>query len=142
MENERKFGTISTSPKIILKNIETFRKFKGENFRDKSKVLPPLGKPKGKNSSKIILVKINKPRMVKMGSLVEEKSGPSFNIVIITIRNITIMKNSGRGRMVSPFFFRNHSVKINIVVKYFLWNRNLAIKCFEVKGFRTCLGLQ
>jgi hypothetical protein len=106
MENGRKFGTISISLKIILKNIESFNKFKGKNFRDKSKVHPPPGKPEGKNSSKIISVKINKPGMVKIGSLVEKKYGPSFNIVIITIRNITITKNSGRTRMVSPTLFQ------------------------------------
>ena len=137
MENGRKFGTISIiSPKIILKNIEAFNKFKRENFRDKSKMLPPPRKLEGKNSSKIISVKINKPEIVKIGSLVEKKSRPSFNIVIITKRNITITKNSVRGR-ISPFFFRNHSIKINIVVKYLLWNRSSAIKCFEVKGFNV-----
>jgi hypothetical protein len=134
MENGRKFETINISLKIILKNIEAFNKFKGENLRDKSKVHPPPGKPEGKNSFEIISIKINKPGMVKIGSLVGEKSRPSFSIVIITIWNITIMKNSGR-RMVSPIFFRNHSVKINTVVKYFLWNRSLAINCFKVEGF-------
>ena len=66
---------------------------------------PPPGKPEGKNSSEVITVKINKPRMIKIKSLVNEKDGPSFNRVIITIRNITIIKNSERRRMVSLIFF-------------------------------------
>jgi hypothetical protein len=52
----------------------------GGDIKDKTKVHPPPGKPKGKNSSKIVSIKSNKPGMVKIRSLVKEKSGPSINI--------------------------------------------------------------
>jgi hypothetical protein len=116
----RKFGTISISLEMSLKNVKGFKKFEGENLWDKTKVHPPLGKPEGKNSAKIIAIKINKPRMVKLGSLVKENFGPSLNIIIITIRNIKITKNSGRRRMISPIFFKNYFVKINSMEKYSL----------------------
>jgi hypothetical protein len=81
---------------------------------------PPPEKPEGKNSTKIITIKINEPRMVKLGSLGEEKFGQSFNIIIIIVRNIKITKNYERRRMTSPIFFRNYFVKINTVEKYSL----------------------
>jgi hypothetical protein len=68
-------------------------------------VHPPPRKPKRENSTKIIAIEINKSRMVKLGSLVKETFGPSFNIIIITVRNIKITKNSGRRMMISPIFF-------------------------------------
>jgi hypothetical protein len=104
---------------MSLKNVESFNKFERENLWDKAKVHPPPGKLEGKNSTKIIVIKINKQGMVKFGSLVKEKFGPRVNIIIMTVRNIKITKNSGRGRMISPIFFRNYSVKINTVEKVF-----------------------
>ena len=70
--------------------------------------------------------------MVKLGSLEEEKSKPSFNIIIITVRNIKITKNSGRRRMIAPIFFRNYFVNINTVEKYSLRIRNLVINWFKI----------
>jgi hypothetical protein len=66
-------------------------------------VHPPPGKPEGKNSTKIIVIKINKPGIIKFGSLVKEKSGPSFNIIIVTVRNIKITKNLGRNDLSNLF---------------------------------------
>jgi hypothetical protein len=119
MENGGKFRTISISLKLILKKSETFNKFKGEDIRDKTKMHPPPRKPKGKNSSKIVSVKSNKPGMVKIGSLVKEKSGPSINVIIIIVRSITVIKNSRRRRMITPIFFRKYLVNICIVL--FFW---------------------
>jgi hypothetical protein len=93
---------------------------------------PPLGKLERKNSTKIIAIEINEPRMVKLVSLVEEKFGPSFNVIIITVRNIKITKNSGRRRMISQIFFKNYFVKINTVEKYPLRIGNLVINWFKM----------
>jgi hypothetical protein len=116
MENGVKFGTISINLKMVLKKSETFNKFKGKNIRDKSEMHLPPRKPEGKNPSKIILVKCNKPKMVKIGSSVKEKFGPSINIIIITVRDFTRMKNSERGRVISPIFFRKTLLAITIRV--------------------------
>ena len=43
MKHERKFGTISISFKMSLKNVEGFKKFEGENFWNKTKVHAPPG---------------------------------------------------------------------------------------------------
>jgi hypothetical protein len=107
MENGGKFGTNLV---MVLKKSETFNKFKGKDIKDKTKMHPPPRKPKGKNSSKIVSVKSNKPGMVKIGSLVEEKFGPSINVIIIIVRRITIIKNFGRGRVITPIFFRKYFV--------------------------------
>ena len=79
--------------------------------------------------------------MVKIRSLAKEKFGPSINIIIITVRNFTRMKNSGRGRVISPIFFRNYSININIVKNYFLGNRNLALNWLEMDGFGLCQNI-
>ena len=81
MDNEGKFGAISINLKMVLKKSETFNKFKEKNIRDKSKMHLPPRKLEGKNPSKIVLVKSNKPGIVKIGSLVKEKFGPSINII-------------------------------------------------------------
>ena len=47
MKHGRKFGTISISLEMSLKNVEGFKKFEGENFLNKIKVHPPPGKPEG-----------------------------------------------------------------------------------------------
>jgi hypothetical protein len=86
-------------------------------------------------------VKSNKPGMVKIGSLVKEKFGPSINIIIITLRNFTRTKNSGRGRVIFPIFFRNYSININIVKNYFSGNRSLAINWLEMEGFGLCQNI-
>ena len=112
---------------MVFKKSKTFNEFKGKNIRNKFIVHPPPREPKGKNSSKIISVKSNKPRMVKIGSLIKEKFGPSLNVVIIIVRDIAIIKNSGRGRVFTPVFFGKHSINVNIVKNYFLGNRSLAI---------------
>ena len=119
---------------MVLKESKTFNEFKGKNIKNKSKMHPPPGKPEGKNSSKIS-VKSNKSRMVKIGSLIEEKFRPSLNVVIIIVRNIAIIKNSGRRRVITPIFFEKHFVNINIVKNYFLGNKSLAINGFEMNGF-------
>jgi hypothetical protein len=135
MENGEKFGTISINLEMVLKKSETFNKFKGNYIRDKTKMHPPPRKPKGKNSSKIVSIIRNKPGMVKIGSLVEEKFGPSINVIIIIVRRITIIKNSGRGRVITPIFLRKYFVNISIMENYFLGNRSLAINWFEMKRF-------
>ena len=119
---------------MVLKESKTFNEFKGKNIRNKSKMHLPPGEPEGKNSSKIS-VKSNKPIMVKIGSLTEEKFGPSLNVVIIIVRNIAIIKNSGRGRVITPIFFGKHFVNVNIMKNYFLGNRILAINGFEMNRF-------
>jgi hypothetical protein len=96
---------------------------------------PPPRKSKRKNSSKIVSVKSNKPGMVKIRSLVKEKFGPSINVIIIIVRRITIIKDSGRGWVITPIFFRKYLVNICIVENYFLGNRSLAINWFEMKKF-------
>ena len=116
---------------MVLKESKTFNEFKGKNIKNKSKMHLPPGEPEGKNFSKISV----KPRMVKIGSLIEEKFGPSLNVVIIIVRNIAIIKNSGRGRVITPIFFGKHFVNINIVKNYFLGNKSLAINWFEMNGF-------
>jgi hypothetical protein len=133
MENGGKFGIISISLKMALKKSETFNKFKGEDIRDKTKMHPPPRKPKGKNFSKIVSIKSNKLGMVKIGSLVKEKSGSSINVIIIIVRSITIINNSRRGRMITPIFLRKYPININIVENYFLGRRSLAINWFEMK---------
>jgi hypothetical protein len=138
MENGGKFGTINISLKMVLKKSEIFNKFKGKNIRDKSEMYPPPRKPEGKNPSEIVSVKSNKPGMVKIGSLVKEKFGPSIYIIIIIVRNFTRTKNSRKGRVISPIFFRNYSININIVKNYFLGNRSLAINWLEMDGFGLC----
>jgi hypothetical protein len=79
--------------------------------------------------------------MVKIGNLVEKKFGPSINIIIITVRNFTRTKNSGRGRVISPIVFRNYSISINIVKNYFLGNISLAINWLEMDGFGLCQNI-
>ena len=120
---------------MVLKESKAFNEFKRKNIRNKSKMHPPPGEPEGKDSSKIISVKSNKPRMVKIGSLVKEKFGPSLNVIIIIVRNITIIKNSGRGRVITPIFFEKYSVNVNIVENYFLGNISLTVNWFEMKRF-------
>ena len=120
---------------MVFKESKAFNEFKRKNIRNKSKMHPPLRELEVKNSSKIISVKSNKPRMVKIGSLINKKFGPSFIVVIIIVRNITIIKNSGRGRVITPIFFRKHFVNVNIVKNYFLGNRSLAINGFEMNRF-------
>jgi hypothetical protein len=117
---------------MVLKKSETFNKFKEKNIRDKSEMHPPSRKPEGKNPSEIILVKSNIPGMVKIGCLVKEKFGPSINIIIITVRDFTRMKNSNRGRVISPIFVRKYFININIVKNYFSGNRSLAINWLEM----------
>jgi hypothetical protein len=135
MENGEKFRTISISLKMVLKKSETFNKFKGGgggDIKDKTKMHPPLAKPKGKNSSEIISIKSNKPGMVTIRSLVKKKFGPSINVIIIIVRSF-IIKNFRRGWMITPIFFRKYSVNIGIVENYFLGRRSLAINWFEMK---------
>jgi hypothetical protein len=141
MENGGKFGTIKISLKMVLKKSKTFNKLKGKNIRDKSEMHPPPRKPEGKNPYEIVSVKSNKSGMVKTGNLVEKKFGPSINIIIITVRNFTRMKNSGRGRVISLIFFRNFSIKINILKNYFLGNRSLSINWLEMDGFGLCQNI-